>query len=189
VTVPLSFSEYQKLAMRTKSKSYGTGDKTSMIVSALGLCGEAGELCDALSFRPLSGKDYTDNVKKELGDIAWYIAHACECFGYPMDDVAKIPEGFVGTGAISENVMAMCASAGKLADIIKKYIAHGHALDTGGVIKHLNEVFLHLIGVCGQFGWGIEGIMQLNIDKLKARYPEGFDANRSINRDDGIHRA
>ena len=34
-------------------------------------------------------------------------------------------------------------------------------------------------------GYGLEDIFQMNIDKLKARYPDGFDANKSINRAEG----
>lgn len=117
--MPISFSEYQKLAMRTRSKEYHPGDKTSFMVTALGLCGEAGEFAEIVKKHVAHkhGLD-ADAVRKELGDILWYVAHACECFGYPMEEIA-----------------------------------------------------------------------QANIDKLKARYPDGFSSERSINRDDGIHRA
>lgn len=33
-------------------------------------------------------------------------------------------------------------------------------------------------------GYSVEEIMRGNIDKLRRRYPEGFDAGRSINRDE-----
>lgn len=34
-------------------------------------------------------------------------------------------------------------------------------------------------------GYSLEQILQMNIDKLRARYPEGFEAERSVNREDG----
>lgn len=39
--------------------------------------------------------------------------------------------------------------------------------------------------VCDGFGWDISEIMQMNIDKLKARYPEGFDIEKANNRKEG----
>lgn len=36
--------------------------------------------------------------------------------------------------------------------------------------------------MCDGFGWDMGDVMQMNIDKLKARYPEGFDMIRSNNR-------
>jgi hypothetical protein len=38
---------------------------------------------------------------------------------------------------------------------------------------------------CIAKGWELEEIMQMNIDKLKARYPEGFEAERSLHRKEG----
>lgn len=32
---------------------------------------------------------------------------------------------------------------------------------------------------CESFGWSLDEIMQMNIDKLKKRYPDGFDTERA----------
>lgn len=37
--------------------------------------------------------------------------------------------------------------------------------------------------MCESFGWDMNEIAEMNIDKLKARYPEGFDIKRANNRD------
>lgn len=39
--------------------------------------------------------------------------------------------------------------------------------------------------LCESFGWSIDEIMQMNVDKLKARYPEGFDIDQANNREEG----
>ena len=39
--------------------------------------------------------------------------------------------------------------------------------------------------ICQSFGWDMNQIMQMNIDKLKARYPDGFDVELSAHRKDG----
>ena len=38
---------------------------------------------------------------------------------------------------------------------------------------------------CTSHGWDLDEIMQMNIDKLKKRYPEGFEVDRSLNRAEG----
>ena len=39
--------------------------------------------------------------------------------------------------------------------------------------------------ICHSMGWNLSEIMQMNIDKLKARYPEGFDTEKSNHRKEG----
>ena len=39
--------------------------------------------------------------------------------------------------------------------------------------------------ICESFGWSLDEIMQMNIDKLKARYPEGFTVENSLHRKAG----
>ena len=38
---------------------------------------------------------------------------------------------------------------------------------------------------CTVQGWKLDDIMALNIDKLRARYPDGFDADHSLHRAEG----
>ena len=39
--------------------------------------------------------------------------------------------------------------------------------------------------LCESFGFELDEILQMNVDKLKARYPEGFDPEKSNNRKPG----
>lgn len=39
--------------------------------------------------------------------------------------------------------------------------------------------------MCEAFGWNLDDIMRMNIEKLKARHPEGFDPERSKHREAG----
>ncbi len=39
--------------------------------------------------------------------------------------------------------------------------------------------------LCESFGWSLDEIMQMNVEKLKARYPDGFDIERANHRMDG----
>ena len=79
-------------------------------------------------------------------------------------------------------VMGLCGEAGEAIDLVKKHLAQGHALDREKLAKELGDVAWYLAETAHAIGYDLETILQMNIDKLKARYPEGFDVERSIRR-------
>ena len=79
-------------------------------------------------------------------------------------------------------VMGLCGEAGEAIDIVKKHLAQGHELDREALIKELGDVAWYLAETAYALDMSLEEVMQRNIDKLKARYPQGFDAARSIGR-------
>ena len=79
-------------------------------------------------------------------------------------------------------VMGLCGEAGETIDIVKKHLAQGHELDRDALIKELGDVAWYLAETAYALGVPLEEVCQRNIDKLKARYPEGFSSERSMNR-------
>ena len=79
-------------------------------------------------------------------------------------------------------VMGLCGESGEAIDIVKKHLAQGHPLDREGLIKELGDVAWYLAETAYALDVSLEEDFQRNIDKLKARYPEGFDARRSVER-------
>ena len=73
--------------------------------------------------------------------------------------------------------------AGEVIDLLKKHEFQGHELDREKLIDELGDVQWYIALAATAMGKTLEDIMQHNVDKLKKRYPEGFDKNRSINRD------
>ena len=80
-------------------------------------------------------------------------------------------------------VMGLCGESGEVIDIVKKWLAQGHELDREKLTKELGDVAWYLAETATALDLNLEDIFQANIDKLKKRYPEGFDAQRSIHRD------
>ena len=66
--------------------------------------------------------------------------------------------------------------------MIKKWVYHGHDLDRVKLMKELGDILWYVAMMCESFGFSMDAIMQMNIDKLNARYPEGFSEQASINR-------
>ena len=82
-------------------------------------------------------------------------------------------------------VMGLCGESGEAIDLVKKWMMHGHELDKAHLAKELGDVAWYLAETATAIGYDLETILKNNIDKLKARYPEGFDAERSMHRKGG----
>ena len=67
---------------------------SQLMTAALGLSAEAGEFTDVVKKIFLQGKPYNeDNVfhmKRELGDICWYLAQACMALDTTFDEVIEM---------------------------------------------------------------------------------------------------
>ena len=79
-------------------------------------------------------------------------------------------------------VMGLCGESGEAIDIVKKWLAQGHELDKEKLAKELGDICWYVAETATALGLSLEDIMQANIEKLRKRYPEGFDTQRSVNR-------
>ena len=79
-------------------------------------------------------------------------------------------------------VMGLCGESGEVIDIVKKHLAQGHELDRDKLIKELGDVAWYLAETATALDVDLEEVLSANIEKLKARYPEGFSTERSIHR-------
>lgn len=80
-------------------------------------------------------------------------------------------------------VMGLCGESGEAIDIVKKWLAQGHELDKEKLAKELGDIAWYLAETAWALEIPLEEIFQANIDKLKKRYPQGFDSQRSIHRE------
>lgn len=77
------------------------------------------------------------------------------------------------------SVMGLCGEAGEAIDIVKKWMAQGHELDKSHLAKELGDIAWYLAEAATALDIPLEDILQANIDKLKKRYPDGFETLRS----------
>jgi NTP pyrophosphatase (non-canonical NTP hydrolase) len=99
---PLTLNHYQSLAKR--SAGAGGEGQQRLVVSALGLAGEAGEFANLVKKMTAHGHAFDpEALKDELGDVLWYLAEAATAVGLTLEDVAsqnvaklikRYPEGF-----------------------------------------------------------------------------------------------
>ena len=80
------------------------------------------------------------------------------------------------------NAVGLAGETGEVVDHIKKGIFHRHGLNQTQLKKELGDVLWYLAALCTKLGFDLEDVMQQNIDKLIARYPNGYSSADSINR-------
>lgn len=78
--------------------------------------------------------------------------------------------------------LGVSGESGEFADHVKKWWAQGHTLDSAKVEEELGDVLWYVALACSAMSLDMGVVAERNIEKLRARYPEGFSTERSINR-------
>ena len=78
--------------------------------------------------------------------------------------------------------LGLGGEAGECADVVKKHLFHGHPLDKDKLVKELGDVLWYVAIMAETLGVPLSEVGEKNIAKLRARYPNGFSTEASINR-------
>ena len=85
---------------------------------------------------------------------------------------------------VVNGALGLCGEAGEVADSVKKAYMQGHHFDRWHIAEELGDVLWYIAETCAALGLSMSDVAAQNIDKLRKRYPEGFSADRSINREE-----
>lgn len=85
-------------------------------------------------------------------------------------------------GRLTNGLMGLNGESGEAIDILKKHLFQGHKLDREHLAKELGDVAWYLAVTADALGYSLEKILLMNVEKLRARYPDGFEPVRSIER-------
>ncbi len=80
--------------------------------------------------------------------------------------------------------LGLCGESGEVADMVKKHKGQAHDLNKGDLAHELGDIMWYVAEMANAIGYSLEDICTLNVQKLMIRYPQGFDADKSINRED-----
>ena len=80
------------------------------------------------------------------------------------------------------SVMGLCGESGEAIDIVKKHLHQGHPLDREKLIKELGDIAWYLAEAAHALDVDLDDVLEANIAKLRARYPKGFDTDKSMYR-------
>lgn len=83
---------------------------------------------------------------------------------------------------VSNMIFGANGELGEVTDILKKHLYQGHRINKQHLAEEIGDTLFYIVNLCTIYGLDVEDILQGNVDKLKKRFPNGFDADRSINR-------
>lgn len=82
---------------------------------------------------------------------------------------------------------ALHGMVGEIGEIHSMYQKEyqGHAFEQSHLWKEVGDLLWFAAELCTAYGVNMDDVARANINKLKARYPEGFTADKSLNRKAG----
>lgn len=116
-------------------------------------------------------KKSTDRLEKKIADLK---------IGNRGEDSLEIE-----LGGVLNASLGLSGEVGELNDVLKKWIFHEKQMDVEHLKREISDVCWYLALMCDSFSFNLDEIMQINIDKLKTRYPQGFDTYRANHRQAG----
>lgn len=84
---------------------------------------------------------------------------------------------------IGNAIAGMCGELGEVVDILKKALYQKHDFDEDHLIEELGDLLYYVTLLMCIIDYNMADTMFNNMDKLMKRYPDGFDADRSLHRD------
>ena len=139
----------------------------------------------------LTSEQRIEHLEEELVDALMYCEHlkaGISGSALTADDYQRAAlrtaqtDKFPMDALLLNGVMGLCGEAGECIDLVKKYRFQGHRLDYDVLKKELGDVAWYLAVASYGAGFRLSEVLNQNIEKLKERYPDGFDKARSINR-------
>lgn len=85
---------------------------------------------------------------------------------------------------ILNGTLGLAGESGEVADHIKKHLFQGHKLNKEHLAKELGDICWYIAVTAEGLGYQLSEIMEMNVEKLKKRYPDGFDVERSLHREE-----
>lgn len=92
-----------------------------------------------------------------------------------------INQGLTSEGQKHHALHGMVGEIGEIHSIYQK-LYQGHSFEVDHMKSEVGDLLWFIAEYCTAKGWLLNDIMQTNIDKLKVRYPEGFDEDKSLHR-------
>lgn len=167
----MNLNKFQELSKRTMP--FGGEPKNNIHFEniltnyAMGLIGE----CAEVLFAP----NEQDATLKELGDVSHYAFGILTLLGEKYEPLGN----YFVEGTKEKLIDKIIILSGEVSEQVKKFVFHRHELNSSKVKIALKMLIENLIVLAGKYDTTLEEICEMNIDKLKMRYPESFNVEDS----------
>lgn len=105
---------------------------------------------------------------------------------YQKEAAKTIPSEFNSETMIDNAVYGLCGEVGECVDRLKKVKFQGHPNDREHLIYECGDVLWYLSEMATGAGLTLEEIAEKNIQKLRKRYGDSFNSDKSVNRKDDM---
>lgn len=85
---------------------------------------------------------------------------------------------------LTQGALGLVGETGEVVDEIKKYLYHGHTVNKQKIIEEIGDCLWYLSYLAYLLDTSMEEVAIINRVKLERRYPQGFDPDKSVNRED-----
>lgn len=170
------FQRFKRSVFRTVNKNLDRRD--SSLNATLGIADETFEVLDILLSKSSIEKSY--DLCLELGDLIWYATYLWSLY-FTTDsiDFQTFKPRKLNLQELQHNLVI---EAGNIVTLMKHSHFHKHLLDTEILKSSLINIFQLVSDLAAFAGSTLSEVIELNIEKLKKRYPDGFSPEASINR-------
>lgn len=166
----------------------------NLLHMAYGISTETGELQDIFKKELAYGKSIdVVNFKEELGDILWYVFNGFNFANFTERELVDIehqkqrigdgiPKSIYNTKKLTMHLSVLVADFYKdleNSDIVIEKSEYVNLID----IKHdICSIYYTVLCICKLENFDVEEIMEMNINKLRIRFPEKFTQEYALNR-------
>jgi NTP pyrophosphatase (non-canonical NTP hydrolase) len=84
---------------------------------------------------------------------------------------------------LQHGAYGVSTEAGEILDMLKKHIYYGKPIDYTNIEEEIGDALYYCALMLDEIDVSFEDVMDKNIKKLAARYPEKFSKEKAINRD------
>lgn len=85
-------------------------------------------------------------------------------------------------------ILGMQTESAELSDVFKKNLAYGKEIDWVNIKEEIGDQMWYIANICNINNWNLEDILETNIKKLEARYPDKFNQDKAVNRNLEVER-
>lgn len=121
----------------------------------------------------------------EMKGCGMYADNVCMTLNEYQRKAMRTRPNFRKDDLLVNGVMGLCGEAGECTDLLKKHLFQGKPFDKEHLAKELGDVAWYLALSAEALGYDLETICKMNIAKLEARYPDGFEVEKSEHRAEG----
>lgn len=176
-------SEYQNEAKRTLARDLPHA--VEGLTLALGLSGETDEALEA------AAQCGPQAQLAEVGDCLWYAANLASHFALDLDklcfsdwrgDYESLEEWQQRFFDSRPDPMRLRLATMRVTEAVKKIYGHGHSKLAADLPRLLRGYLAELATHCNTYNISMTDAAEHNVSKLRARYPNGFETARSVDR-------